>query len=317
MKAILRSVPLLVGLGFIAATSVPLTANSQNIEYGKGYFNVTKGTTGGTVEPGDIIEIRATFVVKSGAVADSCAFYDAIPTGTTYVAGSLKVLTNEAKLYKGFTDAPLDDCGKIVGTNITINLGFNPTDKPASAIRRGRVKATDRPSFYSGTCIMIASYRVSVASGYGSIIDVGGGSATYKIGTGGIQTITFNSNKITIFQNSGICSNSIGGNALGAEFNGTFGSGKARNRGSSPSVPTSYAYQKFSPNAPQDYNYGVPNNTSTVYSTLNNWPKPDNAPSHRVFDVWDIIGDHTGAVNPFMGNSAADTVVNGMQVICS
>ncbi|MDE3250888.1 MAG: T9SS type A sorting domain-containing protein, partial [Bacteroidota bacterium] len=39
------------------------------------------------------------------------------------------------------------------------------------------------------------------------------------------------------------------------------------------------------------------------------WAKPDvSAPSHRVFQLWDIIGDHTGAVNPFLGNPPADTV---------
>jgi hypothetical protein len=69
----------------------------------------------------------------------------------------------------------------------------------------------------------------------------------------------------------------------------------------------------FDNNSPQDYYYGVANNTSTRsnYSTSNAWAKPDNSsPSHRVFSVWDIIGDHTNAVNPFLGNTAADTVAN-------
>ncbi len=34
----------------------------------------------------------------------------------------------------------------------------------------------------------------------------------------------------------------------------------------------------------------------------------DSATSHRVFSVWDIIGDHTGAVSPTLGNPATDTV---------
>ena len=33
------------------------------IDYGKSYVNLTKGATGGTIEPGDILEVRATFVV--------------------------------------------------------------------------------------------------------------------------------------------------------------------------------------------------------------------------------------------------------------
>src|SRR3954468_1677554 len=105
MKTSLPAVPLCLRVFFLAVLFIPVASIAQNIEYGKGYFNVTKGVTGGTVEPGDVIEVRATFVVKSAAVADSCAFFDAIPAGTSYVAGSLKVLTNEAKVYKSFTDA--------------------------------------------------------------------------------------------------------------------------------------------------------------------------------------------------------------------
>jgi hypothetical protein len=78
-------------------------------------------------------------------------------------------------------------------------------------------------------------------------------------------------------------------------------------------VPASYTYNLFTANGPGDYYYGIPNNTSTEtnYTTLNTWPKPDPVnPTRRVFRVWDIIGDHTGASNPILGNSAADTVAN-------
>ncbi len=116
-----------------------------------------------------------------------------------------------------------------------------------------------------------------------------------------------------VYTNYGICSNTIGTNAIGTEFNGTFGSGKPRNRGASANVPAGYTYQVFTTNTPNDYMYGIANNTSTQtnYTTLNNWPKPDNtSPSHRVFSVWDIIGDHTGAASPTAGNPAADTAAN-------
>src|SRR5438105_10610311 len=59
-------------------------------DYGKTYINVTKSNNGGMVEPGDTIEIRATFVVRAGTY-DSCAFFDAVPAGTTYIPGTLKV----------------------------------------------------------------------------------------------------------------------------------------------------------------------------------------------------------------------------------
>jgi len=76
-------------------------------------------------------------------------------------------------------------------------------------------------------------------------------------------------------------------------------------------VPVGYTYNIFDLNTPNDYFYGIANNTSTRpnYTTLNTWPKPDGtSPTHRVFGVWDIIGDHTGAASPTAGNPAADTV---------
>lgn len=288
--------------------------SAQNIDFGKSYINVTKGVNGGTLETGDIIEIRASFVVRAGTY-DSCAFYDAVPAGTTYIAGSIRVLTNEGKVYKQFTDARNDDEGWFNTGNITIHLGYNQTPisgNPANRYRRGRVANTHRPSFYGSTCIMIASFRVRVNAPTNSIISTGGGRITYKAAgtTTTVQTHTFPFNTVAVYTNYGICPNSVGANALGTEFNGTFGSGKDRNRGASPNVPVGYTYNIFTANSPQDYYYGVPNNTSinTGYTTSNAWPKPDAA--RRVFAVWDIIGDHTGAASPTLGNPAADTLAN-------
>ncbi len=291
---------------------------SQNIDFGKSYINLTKGLNGGTVETGDTLEIRASFVVRSGTY-DSCRYQDAVPSGTTYIPTTIRVLTNEGKIYKQFTDAYGDDPGWITGSNITIHLGYNASAAPATAFRRGRVVNTHKPSFYGSTCIMIASFRVRVTALTGSNVSTGGGNMTYKSGAAAIQTFTFPANTLRVYTNYGICSNSIGANAIGTEFNGTFGSGQPRNRGTSANVPVGYTYNFFGTNSPQDYYYGVANNTSTRtgYTTLNTWPKPDPDPdgvgpltTHRVFTVWDIIGDHTGAVNPTTGNPAADTVAN-------
>ena len=285
---------------------------SQNIDFGKSYINVTKGVNGGTIETGDTLEIRASFVVRSGTY-DSCRYQDVVPAGTAYITGTIRVLTNEGKTYKQFTDAYGDDPGWINGSNITIHLGYNAAAAPATAFRRGRVINTHKPSFYGSTCIMIASFRIRVTAATGSNVSTGGGNMTYKNGANPIQTFVFPSNTLRIYPNYGICSNTIGVNAIGTETNGTFGSGKPRNRGTSANVPVGYTYQFFTTNAPNDYSYGIANNTSTQtnYTTSNTWPKPDNSvPTHRVFSVWDIIGDHTGAASPILGNPAADTVAN-------
>src|SRR4029079_264780 len=137
---------------FICLTQISLSTYSQNIDFGKSYINVTKGTTGGTVEPGDILEIRASIVVRSGTY-DSCGYFDAIPAGTTYIPGTIRVLTNEGKIYKQFTDAIGDDAGCRSAPSIRINLAYTGAATAATATRRGRIINTHRPSFYGGTCI--------------------------------------------------------------------------------------------------------------------------------------------------------------------
>jgi trimeric autotransporter adhesin len=284
---------------------------TQNIDFGKSYVNITKGLNGGTVEPGDTLEIRAVFVVRSGFY-DSCGFFDIIPTGTAFIPGTIRVLTNEGKIYKQFTDVPNDDEGWISGSNIRINMGYNQTDAPARSFRRGRLRNTHKPNF-GNAVIQIASFRVRVTAALGSIINTGGGSMTYKLGSASLSTFTFPLNRLSVYTNIGMCPNLVGANSIGTEFNGTFGSGKPRNRAASANVPAGYTYQIFNTGSPNDYFYGVANNTSTRvnYTTSNTWPKPDNtSPTHRVFSVWDIIGDHTGAVSPTLGNPASDTVAN-------
>ncbi|HWJ25487.1 MAG TPA: hypothetical protein VNS32_03035 [Flavisolibacter sp.] len=141
----------------IFLTQVSSTLYAQNIDFGKSYINVTKGVSGGTVEPGDVLEIRASIVVRSGTY-DSCGYFDAVPAGTVYISGTIRVLTNEGKIYKQFTDARTDDQGWITGSNIRINLGFSGAAAPGNAFRRGRIANTNKPSFFGSTCIMIASF---------------------------------------------------------------------------------------------------------------------------------------------------------------
>ena len=294
----------------IAAICADPAVAQLKIDYGKSYVNLTKGATGGTIEPGDILEVRATFVVGGSGIndyADSCAYFDVIPNNTTYIPGTLAILTNEGKVYKTFTDATGDDAGGINGTNVRINLGYKnaPT---ATATRRGRITYNDKPSFYGATCILIATFHVQVTGGYGSKVSLGGGIISYLPKGLALTTITFPQDSVMIFKNLAICPNSSN-NTITSEFGGTFGSGKAKNRFASSNISNNFTYNVFGPNTPNDYYYNISNNTSiggAGYTTLNTWPIPDAA--HRVFGLWDIIGDHTGAINPLLGNPATDTV---------
>jgi hypothetical protein len=305
--------------GFRICVTHPTDPTPQ-IDLGKSFINTSK-PTGGTVETNDILEIRASVVVRAASF-DSCRFTDIVPAGTTYIPGTLKILTNEGKDYKVFTDAQFDaanDEGWISGSNITMNMGYRQADQPATVYRRGRIRNNNnhKPSFYGGTCILVASYRVQVTTAFNMMINTGGGTVTYTTAPPAVTTFTFPNSPVMVYNNYGICSNVVGVNSLGTETNGTFGSGNLRNRGTSGNVPVGYTYNPFTCGSPQDYYYGIANNTSGgVYSTSNAWPKPDgncsgSPTTHRVFTLWDIIGDHTGAASPTLGNPAADTTGGG------
>src|SRR5450432_1165336 len=184
----------------ISAICAGPTQAQLKIDYGKSYVNITKGITGGTIEPNDILEVRATFVVGGSGVndyVDSCAYFDIIPANTTYIPGTLAILTNEGKLYKAFTDITGDDAGGITGTNVRINLGYKnfPT---ATATRRGRITYNDKPSFYGSTCILIATFRVKVTGAYGTKVSLGGGAISYYPFGTSITSIIFPQDSVMI-----------------------------------------------------------------------------------------------------------------------
>jgi hypothetical protein len=292
------------------------------VDYSKSYVNITKGTNGGSVEPGDVLEFRATFVVKaptSGTLpVDSVAFFDTLYNnkGLALVPGTITTRTNEGKVYQTFTDAGWDDAGgyRLNGLDTTIRIAMGTS---ASALARGVVANTAQPSFYGSTCIVMATYRATVYATYGQKIVWGGGKLTYRDqGTGVITTINFKRDSLIVYSSPGLCPNAVSvTNAVGAEVNGTFGTPAgnaplARNKTSSIST---YSYQPFTiagsnGGGPSDYHYTVANNTSVQnYTTLNTSFKPNSGTNYRLYGVWDLIGDHTNATDQAKGNSPCDT----------
>jgi trimeric autotransporter adhesin len=312
------------GWGFNICITTPGTGSSATVDYSKSYVNITKLATGGGVEPGDILEIRATFVVRSGSV-DSLAFFDTLQSnsGFTLLSASIAERTNEGKIYRRdsptkseFTDATGDDAGWYTvngsDTIIRINIGIG-----ASANARGLLANNSRPSVYGGTCIIMATYRVQVYAGYEQKINWGGGAFTYRDGSNGMRTASFKNDSLVVYVSPGLCSGSLSSNNfVNIESAGTFGAPAtgaplARNRGTSTAIP-SYVYRIFATGSgPNDYYYGVPNNTSATYSTINTLAKSTLGSSipQRVFSHWDIIGDHTGATNTAKGNAPCDTTL--------
>ncbi|HVF98133.1 MAG TPA: T9SS type A sorting domain-containing protein [Flavisolibacter sp.] len=294
--------------GFSICVRDPL---ASTIETSRSYINVSKGATGGTVDYLDTLEIRSTLVVKSN-FADSLSFRDTLYNlkGLRLVPGSITLRTNEGKVYKSFTDVFDGDAGHRFPTGldtvIRINFGTG-----ATATARGRLNNSSKPSVYGGSCIIMATYRVVVYAGYGRKINFKTGGITYRDGaTGVMYNAIFPDDSLIVFQSPGLCPTSVSvTNAIGVEGNGSFGiptTGAPLARNRTASTFTNYTYQLFTPtNGPNDYYYGVANNTSQTYTTVNTWGKPG-AP-YRVFGVWDIIGDHTGAANTARGNKPCDT----------
>lgn len=298
----------------LLAVQVNLAPVHAQVQTGKSYINVSKNASGGTFEPGDTLEIRAAIAVGnfSAFSITRVRYNDTINANFTYLPGTLKILTNEGLTFRAYTDAASDDAAMFNAANNTlrINLGTGTgaaTSTGNATTGGGTINYNDKPSFYNGVCIMVASFRVRInnAVAYNSLINMPGGAFRYIQSSVNI-TASFPQSNIMVFQNLGVCPNFVGGNAV-IENNGTFGSGATQNRNASAIVP-GYTFINFSNNQPNDGYYGIANNSSATGATNNGVAYPH---SSRVFSVWDIIGDHTGAASATAGNTATTPGANG------
>lgn len=297
-------------------------AQTARVQTGKSYMNITKGINGGTIEPGDVLEIRATIAVGNwdGRAVSNAHYVDTIPTNTTYIPGSLKILTNEGLVFKSYTDASGDDPAYYNPAGfLRINLGSTNNagaylggacnnTTPWAAPTGGLLHATGRPSFFNGVCIMSASYRIQVNTSmtYGSFINLYGGSFYFR-NNGTNVNRPCNAYRITLNENIGLCPNAIGANAV-IDYGGTFGSGNTQNRSVSAIVP-GFNFMNVAGGEPNDGNYAIVNNLSPSGNTNPNSPIPNG--TNRVHGVWDIMGDHTGATDPAAGNLPVAPGANG------
>jgi hypothetical protein len=295
----------------------PLPTPLNYIDYAKSYINITDGIVGGTINQGDILEIRATLVVKTGAsTITNVSFYDTLKRNAGFIfKDSIATRTNEGKVYKAFTNATGDDAGWLAPTGldtaIQINIGAG-----ATAAAGGTLTFNSIPNFYS-TCIIMATYRVRVDTGtvgYGRKINFGGGAIQYSVGASN-YTISFPRDSLIVYPTLAACSDAVSpGNLIGNIGNGTFGtlpngsSPSGKQNGTPLGAITTYNYETVSTNV-NDYYYGIVNNLSKTNSTNQTVEKvgvwPVGIPS-RVFDVFDITGDHTGAIDQAKGNKPCD-----------
>lgn len=304
----------MLAIMFVVNSLLNVQSVLGQVQTGKSYVNITKGATGGTFEPGDVLEIRSAIAVGnfSSFSISQVRYNDTINSNFTYIASSLKILTNEGLTFRAFTDAANDDAAMFntPAQNLRINLGATATAATSTAntaATGGTINYNNKPSFYNGVCIMVASFRVKINTGiaYNTMITLPGGAFRYTQ-SGNPVTVNFAANKIMLFQNLGSCNNFVGSNAV-IENNGSFGNGTTQNRSASAIVP-GYTFTNFTTGMPNDGYYGISNNTSATGATNNAVAKPH---ASRVFSIWDIIGDHTGAASPTLGNNAVAPGTNG------
>jgi hypothetical protein len=289
---------------------------------GKSFINLSR-PNGGTFLPGDIIEVRATIAVIGGSSSNASRLNNVRYNDTInlakfeYIDNSLQMLSNEGRLQIAYTDNSDADSGHIDKTTgrIRFNIGNSSTSanvgtQGESGTGSGRLWGTGmRPSFFGGTCIRVYAFRVKIKDdgsvAVGETIDLPAGNFRYNVGTSGsLSTSQFSAYRIRISPDYGLCANATGSNAIVGEFGGTFGTGPTQNRaGGTTFVPLPYTFLNFGANTPNDNFYGLAKTTSTDGTVNPNVPYSSGAGSgSRVFTVWDIIGDHTGASNPTLGN---------------
>jgi hypothetical protein len=289
-------IPLTLGI-----LTFSFAAQSQ-VSINGSYYNITH-PGGSTVSPGDILEIHSVIAVNSGTTVGPLSFNALIPTGTTYVAGSLSVRTNEDVVAGtvintgNYTDATGDDRGSITGSAITIYMGDGATPTSGGSVTGG----TTQPRFFTAASFLMAVFEVKVAMAPGNVITTNG-TFNYKIGAAVFHT-SITPIQMKISYNTG-CSGNGAVNYLTDENGGTFGSGNTQNRAASTNVP-GYTYATLNANQPADGNYSVVNNNSpTVYTGASP------AGTDKVFGVWDVCGDHTGT-GTAAGNSPTASGATG------
>ena len=182
-------------------TAVPPTPST--VATGKSFINITR-PGGGAVNPGDELEIRVSVNVSlNGTRIYRTRYNDTIPANLNYVPGSMKVLTNEGKTYKSFTDAAGDDQGFYNAATRTVrfNLGRDTTGHTVGILSSTGIDTTIGGGYFNpqthfpraNGVLMIVTYRVIVdpAVSYNTIYNYGPGALRYRNQISSVGTIDY------------------------------------------------------------------------------------------------------------------------------
>jgi hypothetical protein len=110
----------------------------------KAILMLSKGINGGTVTPGDTLEVRASFIVRGTGFFDSCAFFDIVPTGTAfipeaYVSAPTKEKSINSLLMHNLVPHLTMKDGSLALISASILDLIKPM-QPSTVYRRGRIQ---------------------------------------------------------------------------------------------------------------------------------------------------------------------------------
>ncbi|MEO9021981.1 MAG: T9SS type A sorting domain-containing protein [Ginsengibacter sp.] len=305
--------------------SSKLFAQVPDLDFSYSYVNVTRNNGGGTLETGDIIEVRALINIMPGSTITNVYFISPVPAGTEYVPNSMKMISNEGATLKSYSDVGGSDVGVYdpAVPGIRVNICTSPNNAGVayggagfySTSGGGTVVGGDIPRAANNT-MSIFSFRLKVTANFGDIINptatyyytysITTGSGRHKKTTKYPSSHDFSYSGIKIVQNLGLCAN-FSSASFTAES--SFGSGKTQNRPAGVNAP-GYSKTDISTGSPNDGFYSIANNTSGDGSTITTVPYKT-AGSPRVFGAWDIVGDHTNATDPNAGNAPVSPGTTG------
>ncbi|MBK7678531.1 MAG: hypothetical protein IPJ29_03835 [Chitinophagaceae bacterium] len=322
----------------------------QTVLSGKSYTNITR-PNGGTIQNGDVLEFRQSinpgnWSTGTGAIFN-VSYHDTIPTGLSYVANSIRFQTNEGLPFESgitgsvnLTDASGDDEAVYSGGILRVNVASLPRDGGSPIANRqlvyqgspavtpityasaggGKIHSRGRPSQFATFVVIVVSYRVTVTAATGTTFTTSNGEFRYKTTTSSTNDVTSPPTSIifpkyNVYVSEAGTSLCQGGAGTNVFTGGNFGSGTTRHDSTKLTIAPGYTWVPFSSSNPGDGFFSVVNNTSSNRLYTNKFaPFPSSgtgADTVRVFGVWDIIGDHTGAANPDSGNLAVPWGTNG------
>jgi hypothetical protein len=328
--------------------SICITSNLAAQRFGNSYVNVTKKTTGGVVEPGDILEIRMTVNHTAGTMYNM-RYLDNVPTNTEMLTGGndrISVITNEGVAIQNYSLTPGDDAATYLATppagehQIRMNLGFGTTTTPSPAISApinnseteaasatGQAVASTHIPRGGGGMLFAISFRVRVTGNVGDVITLGAGKFIYRTSAGGTDIILPTTPyQISISAPMSLCANATGVN-MSQEFGGTFGSGSTLNRSTDLTFPIpGYTFTAISATQSLgDGQYAIVKNMSPRSGTNRDAQRSPNntiafpnelSSTYRMHGGhWDIDGDHTGTGDDIGNIPQADGVSGGYMLM--